>query len=224
MKIIQGFIPGNLRARPGRKMEPKFITVHNTGNTNKGANARGHAEFLKAGKSGSTGWHFTVDDKEIIQHIPAGENAYHADDGADGPGNTTSIGIEICENEDGDYRKAEANAVLLIRHLMAEFKIPVENVVQHRYWSGKYCPHRIIPRWAEFIETIQGTYTVKEGDTLAAIAGRFELTMEEIVLANPRLKDPDRLSVGDKIKITKVEPQARPIPWPPCLTGLKRLF
>ena len=48
-------------------------------------------------------WHYTVDDHAIVQHLPDYETAYHAGDGKDGPGNTTSIGIEICVNAGGDF-------------------------------------------------------------------------------------------------------------------------
>jgi N-acetylmuramoyl-L-alanine amidase len=136
-------------------MKAKYITVHNTGNVTPKADALGHAEYLKGGSAGSTGWHFTVDDKRVVQHIPATEIAYHAGDGGNGPGNTTSIGVEICENEDGDYARAEANAIQLIRQLMVEHSIPIENVVPHQKWTGKYCPHKILPRWDSFINEIR---------------------------------------------------------------------
>jgi N-acetylmuramoyl-L-alanine amidase len=155
VEITQDFLNVGARNRPGRPMFPKYITVHNTDNENKGADSIGHAAYLKGGSAGSTGWHFTVDDKRIVQHIPCNENAYHAADGANGPGNTTSIGIEICVNSDGDYAKAETNAIDLIRYLMNEYKIPIENVVPHKHWYNKNCPSRILPRWDSFIHTIQ---------------------------------------------------------------------
>ncbi|MDE2990494.1 MAG: LysM domain-containing protein [Chloroflexota bacterium] len=43
-------------------------------------------------------------------------------------------------------------------------------------------------------------YTVQAGDTLSAIAGRFGLTVEELVQAN-RLVDPDSLQIGQQITI-----------------------
>ena len=61
---------------------------------------------------------FTVDDKEIYQHLPLNENAWHAGDGAEGTGNRESIAIEIAVNEDGDYNKAVENARKLAAYLM----------------------------------------------------------------------------------------------------------
>jgi N-acetylmuramoyl-L-alanine amidase len=106
----------------------KFITIHNTGNTSVGAGARNHASYIKGNTAANlpVSWHYTVDDKEIIQHLPDNEIAWHCGDGGNGTGNTQSIGIEICMNSDGDLQKATDNAVWL--------------VVQHNRWSGKLCP------------------------------------------------------------------------------------
>ncbi len=157
MKIIQNFIPSNqVKQRPGFFMIPQFITVHNTANSSKGANAELHSRYLHNGAGGRTvGWHFTVDDKEVYQHIPTNESAYHAGDGS-GSGNRKSIGIEICENSDGDFQKAVKNAQQLIKQLMKEHNIPIERVVPHKHWSGKNCPHLLLNMWSTFIDGIEG--------------------------------------------------------------------
>lgn len=104
-------------------------------------------------------WHYTVDDHAIVQHLPDGETAYHAGDGADGPGNTTSIGVEICVNAGGDFEASKRNAAALVRLLMGEHGIPLDHVVQHNHWNGKDCPR-----------TIRGT---KGGwETFLALCGR----------------------------------------------------
>lgn len=46
----------------------------------------------------------------------------------------------------------------------------------------------------------QKTYVVKSGDTLSAIAKRFDTTVNAIVKAND-IKDPDVIAVGDKFVI-----------------------
>src|SRR5690625_1986326 len=137
-------------------MTPKYITVHNTANRNKGSNAEMHARYLHNGAGGRTvGWHFTVDDKEIYQHLPLNEHGWHAEDGAKGKGNLTSIGIEICENSDGNHDKAMQNAQWLIRKLMSDHNISIKNVVPHKHWSGKNCPNRILPIWDKFIDGLK---------------------------------------------------------------------
>lgn len=101
----------------------------------------------------------TVDDHAIVQHLPDYETAYHAGDGKDGPGNATSIGIEICVNAGGDFEAAKANAAALVRLLMKEHGIPLDNVVQHNHWNGKDCPKtiRATPRaWEAFLGLCRG--------------------------------------------------------------------
>ena len=104
-------------------------------------------------------WHYTVDDHAIVQHLPDYETAYHAGDGKAGPGNTTSIGIEICVNAGGDFEAAKANAAALVRLLMEEHGIPLDNVVQHNRWNGKDCPKTIratAGAWEAFLALCQG--------------------------------------------------------------------
>lgn len=142
LAIIQDLIPWGRASRPGGSNPDTYITIHETGNYAKGANAAAHASWLKgddaAGKKIS--YHYTVDDHSIYQHLPDNERAYHAGDGGNGPGNATSLGIEICVNSDGDFAQAKDNAAALVRLLMQRHGIPLANVVQHNHWNGKDCP------------------------------------------------------------------------------------
>jgi hypothetical protein len=44
-------------------------------------------------------------------------------------------------------------------------------------------------------------YTVKAGDVLSRIATKFGVTVDQIVKANPQIKNPDKLAVGDQLVI-----------------------
>ena len=146
LAIQEHIISGGRRNRPGRDTNPgAYITIHETGNAAKGADAAAHAAYLDsdAGERDMVSWHYTVDDHAIVQHLPDYETAYHAGDGKAGPGNTTSIGIEICVNAGGNFEAAKANAAALVRLLMEEHGIPLDNVVQHNHWNGKDCPKTI---------------------------------------------------------------------------------
>ena len=156
MQIKQDFIPVSRKNRPGNKMSPKYITVHNTANTAKSANAEMHARYVK-NPTTTVSWHYTVDDGDVIyQHLPTNENGWHAGDGVSGAGNRQSIGIEICEYEGINANKANDNAAWLIRKLMENNTIPIANVVPHQKWSGKYCPRKLLPIWPSFIGKING--------------------------------------------------------------------
>ena len=143
--IRRNIIPAGRRNRPGGKNPDTYITIHETGNTSDGAGAENHGAYLASstGEASLTSWHYTVDDHAIVQHLPDNETAYHAGDGANGPGNTTSIGIEICVNADGDFERAKVNAASLVRLLVSEHGIPLANIVQHNHWNGKNCPATI---------------------------------------------------------------------------------
>ena len=160
--IQEHIISDGRKNRPGRDTNPDtYITIHETGNTAKGADAAAHGAYLDsaAGEDALVSWHYTVDDHAIVQHLPDYETAYHAGDGKAGPGNTTSIGIEICVNAGGDFEAAKANAAALVRLLMEEHGIPLDNVVQHNHWNGKDCPKTIratAGAWEAFLALCQG--------------------------------------------------------------------
>ncbi|OUB16888.1 N-acetylmuramoyl-L-alanine amidase [Bacillus thuringiensis serovar yunnanensis] len=124
------------------EMNPTEITFHNTYNDAPAINERNNV----ANNSTGTSFHVAVDDKEAIQLIPFNRNAWHAGDGTYGRGNRHSIGVEICYSKSGGerYRKAELNAIKVIRQLMDTFNIPISRVKTHQERNGKYCPHRML--------------------------------------------------------------------------------
>ena len=119
------------------KNSKKYIVIHETANTRKGANANAHARLQASGNSRQASWHYTVDDKEIVQSFDDNKQCWHA---GNKYYNQNSIGIEICVNSDGNFKKAVDNAVKLTKHLMDKYKISVDNVIQHNQASGKNCP------------------------------------------------------------------------------------
>ena len=175
---------GNDNIRPGYAMKPKYITIHETDNYSVGANARNHAIYLYNQATGtedrSASWHFTVDDKEIYQHLPLNENGWHAGDGAEGTGNRESIAIEIAVNEDGDYNKAVENARKLAAYLMGELHIPIENVKKHQFWSGKNCPAIMIKNngWEPFLQGTKAYYDANHKDDITG--GWYEADIREL--------------------------------------------
>ena len=61
-----------------KKPSVEFITIHDTGDYK--FNAQQWADEVTT-SSREVSWHFTVDDTQIIQHVPLEEVAYHAGDG-----------------------------------------------------------------------------------------------------------------------------------------------
>ena len=151
--IYVDLIPTSNNNRPGTSLSgTRYITIHNTANSGVGAGAASHANYVK-NPSTEVSWHFTVDDHEIYQHLPTNEVGWHAGTSA---GNSQSVGIEICENSDGDFEAAVRNAQELIAKLMTDLNVPLSRVVTHQHWSGKACPHLLLSRWDSFLAGVGG--------------------------------------------------------------------
>src|SRR5690625_2967836 len=162
VSIKKMIVPDNLAKKVtyGGTNQKKYITIHQTGNTSKGADAGAHARLQANGNSRSASWHYQVDDKEIIQSFEDSAQCWHAGDGR-GQGNLNSIGIELCINSDGDYKKTLENGAELVRHLMDKYNISINNVKQHNHWSGKNCPAQIRAgkegiSWNDFLGMVTG--------------------------------------------------------------------
>lgn len=147
----------NKTSRPALPMNPKGLTIHNTGNQDKNATAKMHTDYVDNAWDKYVSWAFTVDDNEIFQELPINENAWHAGDGYNGKGNRTQISIEICEYEGIDWKKARQNGIKLIVWLINNIEnITADTIYTHQRWSGKYCPHRILDEgWDNFMEDVK---------------------------------------------------------------------
>ncbi|WP_277680322.1 N-acetylmuramoyl-L-alanine amidase [Gracilibacillus dipsosauri] len=162
VSIKKMIVPDNLAKKVtyGGTNQKKYITIHQTGNTSKGADAQAHARLQANGNSRSASWHYQVDDKEIIQSFEDSAQCWHAGDGRS-TGNLNSIGIELCINSDGNYKKTLENGAELVRHLMDKYNISINNVKQHNHWSGKNCPAQIRANkqgisWNDFLGMVTG--------------------------------------------------------------------
>ncbi len=184
LRIQARYIDAGRKNRPGGVNPCGYITIHETGNAARGADAAAHASYLNsaAGEAALVSWHYTVDDHAIVQHLSDGETAYHAGDGSKGTGNARSIGVEICVNADGDFAKARENAASLVRLLMEEHGIPIGHVVQHNHWNGKDCPYTIrhtSGTWEAFLVLCEGGPCAKTNrQTVQARFGLADETMD----------------------------------------------
>ncbi len=153
--LVRDFIPAGRNNRPGGVMKAKYVTIHDTDNPSKGANARAHAAYLKGDTAANlpVSWHFTVDRDGCVQHLPLTEHGWHAGDGH-GLGNMSSVAVEICENADGDRAESETNAAKLTAWLLILLELDLTSVVPHRHWSQKDCPHLLLRYWHEWLEEV----------------------------------------------------------------------
>ncbi|MBQ7059342.1 MAG: peptidoglycan-binding protein [Firmicutes bacterium] len=155
----------------------EYIVIHDTGNTNEGADALSHYEyFSRADRDASA--HYFVDDHSVIQIIDDSEGSWHSGvrykSYATPISNTNSIGIEMCINSDGDYDKAFKNTVDLAAYLMWKYDLPLDHLVRHYDANGKICPLSMSDNdwalWEEFKAEVRDkleTYDVhNEGSDL----------------------------------------------------------
>jgi N-acetylmuramoyl-L-alanine amidase CwlA len=159
LNIVQDFIPLGNSNRPGKTLVPTGITIHNTDNPDKGANAAAHAKYQKGAdaRKRRVSWHFTVDDKTVYQSLPANEVGWHA---RSTKGNSTTIGVEICMNSGLDEKAAYQRAALLVALLAFQNKIKVPKAIfQHHDWyPAKDCPTVLRNKkngWAIFVGQIK---------------------------------------------------------------------
>ena len=155
MKVIQNLVPASKYSiKCPHPMTPEFIVVHNTAND---ASAANEVAYMIRNDN-KVSFHYAVDDKAIVQGIPENRNAWHAGDGASGPGNRKGIGIEICYSKSGGQRfiEAEKLAVKFIAYKIKEKGWGIDRVKKHQDFSGKYCPHRTLDMgWLRFLDMVK---------------------------------------------------------------------
>ncbi|GHU54779.1 hypothetical protein AGMMS49975_15650 [Clostridia bacterium] len=163
MIINRKIVPAGIGTNPNKNMAAiKYITIHNTGNYNAGATAQMHANLQyngnkdANGKSREASWHYTVDDKEIWQSFEDNQMCWHA---GDGNGNSSSIAIEICDNDKSKFVQACENAAWLTASLLTKYGLTAGNIKQHYDWSGKDCPKELRAgtwgiNWGTFLQRV----------------------------------------------------------------------
>jgi hypothetical protein len=195
MKFRKQLVTGAARKTYAGTNSRKYITVHETANTSAGADAGAHANLQSSGNVRAASWHWQVDDTEAVQSYEHTARCWHAGDG-DGPGNFSSIGVEICVDAGGDFKQAVRNAAELVRRIKAE-EPGAELVVQHSHWSGKDCPDRLRSgshgiTWAQFLALVNDPDT--NPTKPAPSAPREEYDMDTLDLRNAHkrpVKDDD---------------------------------
>lgn len=200
MQIEQRIIAPVGNARTGIPLNPgvRWIIVHETGNTDKSANADNHyIYFNRLNTQGNTkkSCHFLVDSTKILQILPLNEVAWCNTDGrtpySKNPprgGNMAGISIEMCVNKDGDFEKTLEKTIWLVADLMKRFNLTINEVKQHNDFYKKNCPKilRETERWNWFLTRIQEKYNELKSPS-----------------TKPTPPSSTEINAGDKVKINK---------------------
>lgn len=120
-------------------LDPIGICIHNTAND---ASAANEISYMQSNNN-EVSFHVAVDDKESIQGLPLNRNAWAAGDG-NGQGNRKYIHVEICYSKSGGakFEAAEKRAAKEVAALLKSYGWGIDRVKDHRFFSGKNCPHR----------------------------------------------------------------------------------
>ena len=140
----------------------KYIVVHDTGNSSRGANATAHYNYFNGGDRSSSADFFVDDTQVLCVNDYYKFYTWHCGDGHGKYGitNRNSVGIEFCINVDSDRDKTLERTAQLVRELMQELNIPIDRVVRHYDASRKNCPQSMSgngwAQWYKFKEKLKG--------------------------------------------------------------------
>lgn len=214
MEIEKKLITKNYTAgRSGEKI--KYIVIHDTGNTSKGADAEAHFRYFDSENRNASA-HYFVDDKRVIQVIDDKDTAWHCgklySDSVNNPEckNKNSIGIELCINSDGDYEKAYRSMIELTKHLMSIYQISDEYVIRHYDACKKICPASFSKnnwaKWFEFKEILKGeSHSMKEVVQIRKKEQKFIVKGKEETLSVLETQGYNYVSIREIAKLLNIE-------------------
>lgn len=166
LEIKEKIIPNGNKLKPNRKLsngtgKVQWITIHNTADINEAAGTNDAEQYTRATFNGAMGGvtvHYYIDETDCWQLLHENEVGYHAADGYNGPGNTTSLAIEIIMDGSGFKAdvEAERRGALLAAILLHKHGLGIDRLTTHNRWySRKYCPIYILPHWNEFKSKVE---------------------------------------------------------------------
>lgn len=161
--------PCNPANHGGARSVTGYIVIHWT--SNQGDTAKNNVDyFSREALKRPASAHYFVDENEIWSSVPPDKVAYHV--GASSYKhpkcrNGNSIGVEICMTGNGYVLRPQAiaNAAKLVRRLMEQYNVPIDNVIRHYDVTGKDCPSPMVTRpdmWDDF----KAALTAQEGDEM----------------------------------------------------------
>lgn len=138
----------------------EYITIHNTADIAEAKGTNDAEQYTRATypnqNMGDARVHYYIDEVDCWQNLREDEVGWHAGDGR-GPGNETSLGIEIIMDGSGSKAdtQAEDRGALLAAILLHRHGLGMGRLVPHKKWSGKNCPAYILPHWNDFVSKVE---------------------------------------------------------------------
>lgn len=163
--VCEKLIPDGSKLKPNRPLKngkPEWITIHNTNDIQEAEGTNDAEQYARAtlnGNMNGVSVHYYIDETGCWQLLREDEMGYHAADGANGPGNTTSLAIEIIMDGSGDASDvtAEDRGARLAAGLLHKYGLGIDKLTTHQHWYPmKFCPAYILPHWVRFVDKVQG--------------------------------------------------------------------
>lgn len=191
--------------------KPEYITIHNTEDINEAAGTNDAEQYARATFNNNMGdvvVHYYIDET-ACWHILADDTVgWHAADGANGPGNTKSIAIEIIMDGSGKSydTKAEERGALLAAILLNKYGLGIDRLKTHRDWySKKYCPAYILPHWSSFVTKVKNNLAnIQKSNTTTSTAkpqASSSSTSTQTQTASNTTSATATIKVGDLVSI-----------------------
>ena len=164
IKVNKKIIPDGNKLKANKTLtggKPKFVTIHNTPEINEAAGTTDAEQYSRATYNGNMGGvvpHYYIDKTDCWQLLNDTEVGWHAADGATGPGNTTSVAIEIIMSADytANDKKAEERGAKLAAYILNKYGLGIDALTTHKRWyPKKYCPAYILPHWDSFKKQVE---------------------------------------------------------------------
>lgn len=181
--MTQRVIPCHESNYGGRRKETKYLVLHYTAGD--GDTAEDNGIYFSKGPVGASA-HWFVDEKEAVLSVPEDCIAWHC--GAEAYWhphcrNGNSVAVELCsqKNAAGEYEipaRTLENGGELVRKLMKQYGIPLENILRHYDVTGKKCPAPLVEagKWKEFQERLM------RYDTIDALPVWGQKTVEKLIM------------------------------------------
>lgn len=188
LEIYEKIIPWGNGAKPNRLLKNKkaeWITIHNTPDINEAAGTNDAEQYARAtynGNMNGVSVHYYIDETGCWQILSEEEMGYHAADGKDGPGNTTSLAVEIIMDGSGNWydTKAEDRGALLAAILLHRHGLGIDRLTTHNRWyQQKYCPQYILPHWDRFREKVETYLSQIKSNTMDSDGGCYKVIIGE---------------------------------------------
>jgi N-acetylmuramoyl-L-alanine amidase len=152
---------GNIYVSRDKLVAPFSVTMHNTPTfkylSDPEQNAQEYVKQTFYENMKSSRVHFYISGTQIWQELDTDYRSWHAGDGNNGMGNSTSVSIEMIEDLDSPKKYkdlTEAVGMIVARYVMWLKKTKL--VYPHHHWASKYCPQVILTenRWDKFVNDL----------------------------------------------------------------------